>query len=163
MFSGPERRWHRFSLRSSLNKVFCLKWMQLIPDLLSVTPGSPLRLLFVEEVRDSLFSERHQQEGRGSRYWSTSSPRLPLRMGWSVLICGPIRVTLFNTHTPPTHLSYYCRVCSSVYLSSSTPWMDFLLVSCFLLTQTQRHASLFEQAEVYYSKYSISPVSERTF
>ena len=62
--------------------------------------------------RLSLFSERHQQERRGSCYWSTSSPRLPLRTGWSVLICCPIRVMLFNTHTPPTHVSYYCRVCS---------------------------------------------------
>lgn len=61
--------------------------------------------------RLSLFSEHHQQDVAAVN-WSTSSPRLPLRTGWSVLICCPIRVMVFNTHTPPTHLSYYCRVCS---------------------------------------------------
>lgn len=147
--------------------------MQLIPDLLSVTPGSPPRLLSVEESqRRSLFSEHHQQEGHGSCYWSTSSPRLPLTMGWGVLICCPIWVMLFNTHRAsspcPTHTPL---TCSSVYLSFSPPWMDFLLVSCFLLTfllvscflltQTQKQASLFEQAEVYYPKYTISPVLQR--
>lgn len=46
-----------FSILQFLNKVFCLKWMQLIPDLLSVTPGSPPRFLSAEKVRDSVCSQ----------------------------------------------------------------------------------------------------------
>lgn len=52
--------------------------------------------------RLSLFSEHHQQEGHGSCYWSSSSPRLPLTMGWGVLFCSVVPSDLcFLTHTRP--------------------------------------------------------------
>lgn len=81
--------------------------------------------------RLSLFSGRHQQEGSGSCYWSTSSPRLPLRTGWSVLICCRIRVMLFNTHTHTPHLPKL--LLQSLLLFTCPPhplgWTSFLSVA----------------------------------
>lgn len=137
--------------------------MQLIPDLLSVTPGSPPRLLSVEESqRRSLPSEHHQQEGTWQLLLVHLITKAPSYNG---LGCSDLLSHLsyaFNTHrasspalhTHPTHL----LLCLLVLL---TPLMDFLLVSCFLLTQTQKQASLFEQAVRYYPKYTISPVLQR--
>lgn len=163
MFSGPERRRHQSSLSSSFSTKcsvwYGCSWYQICCRDSWVSTQAPV---CGKSQRRSLFSEDHQQEGHGSCYGSTSSPRLPLTMGWAVLICCPIWVRLFHTHRAsspcPTHTPL---TCSSVYLSFSPPWMDFLLVSCFLLTQTQKRASLFEQAEVYYPKYTISPVLQR--
>ena len=111
--------------------------------------------------RLSLFSEHHQQEGHGSYYWSSSSPRLPLTMGWGVLFCCPIWIMLFNTHMaspPPPHTpSTHLLLCLPVLL---TP-LDGL-PSCQLLppNANTKTGSLFEQAEVYYPKY-ITPVLQR--
>ena len=114
MFSGPERRWHWFSPPSSLNKVFSLKWMQLRPDLLSVTPGSPPRLLFVGKVRDSVCSQdvinrKEVAAVTGPPHHQGSLLELA-GVFWSVVASELCYST--HTHTHPTYLSYYCRVCS---------------------------------------------------
>lgn len=158
-----------FSILQFLNKVFCLKWMQLIPDLLSVTPGSPPRFLSAEKVRDSVCSQNIINRKDMAAVTGPAHHQGSL-LQWAGVFCSVLlsHLTYAFQHThgllpphplpPPTHTTPL--TCSSVYLSSP-PWMDFLLVSCFFLTQTQKQASLFEQAEVYYPKYTISPVLHR--
>ena len=169
MFSGSERRGHQSSLSSSFSTRYSVwngcSWYQICCQwLLGLHQGSCLRKK--SETQSVL---RTSSTGRT---WQLLLVQLITEapsyngLGCSVLFCCPIWLMLFNTHTasfPPTpsprpHTQPHSP--APVYLSSS-PWMDFLLVSCFFLTQTQKQASLFEQAEVYYPKYTISPVLHR--
>ena len=136
--------------------------MQLIPDLLSVTPGSPPRLLSVEKVEtQSVF--RTSSTGRT---WQLLLVQLITKapsyngLGCSILL-SHLTYAFQHTHglppSPPHTPSTHLLLCLPVLL---TP-LDGL-PSCQLLppNANTKTGSLFEQAEVYYPKY-ITPVLQR--
>ena len=90
-----------FSILQFLNKVFCLKWMQLIPDLLSVTPGSPPRFLSAEKVRDSVCSQNIINRKDMAAVTGPAHHQGSL-LQWAGVFCSVVPSDLcFSTHTRP--------------------------------------------------------------